>query len=339
MGFALCFTSALEYWNVCAARRGQASASDKPFSVKTPSERMRDTEAFARHAANSPQKPTKEDTNRLLELLEKRPLHIMVGNPAERISRPEISCHVFAQPLPSASLAKIFPGAYACAPEFAFVQMGTKLPFIQLVKLGFEICGTYSETSRGIEKRPSLTTAEKLLETATSTSFPGCENAARAASYVLDGSASPRETQLAMLLSLPAKYGGYGLPRPLLNHRIALSRQSGVIGKHALICDLFWPDANLAIEYDSDEFHTGALAISRDSQRRIALEVEGITCINIVNMRLKSFVAFDETALGIAKILGKRIRRDPRAFAKKNRELREAIGIATDAFEEDMYSM
>ena len=328
MAYALCFTSALEYWN--------AHANSPHSPSRTPSACRRATASFA----SSPvEKPSRNDVDVCRALLGNRPIHIAVTNPKARIERPEFICHSFSSSLPPEGVSKIAQGVYASTPEFAFVQLGTRVPFAQLVQIGFEICGSYCINDRGTRTdRPPLSTAKKLRDFAQSTSFPGCASAARAAQYVIDGSASPRETQLAMLLSLPMKYGGYGLPRPQLNYRIQLASKAGIIGKDTLICDLFWPDARLAVEYDSDEFHAMPLAISRDSQRRLALEVQGITCVNVANMRLANFAAFDETALGIARLLGKRIRRDKRSFIAKNRTLREAIGISTANFDQDMYS-
>ena len=328
MRLALCFNSALEYWNY------HAESAAPPTSL-----RMRATDSFLRHSQQAPQKPTPADIEACRNSCETAPVHIMVANPLERIYRQAIICHTFTSNIPNDGIVKISDRIAVCTPEFAFVQMAAKLPFAQLVQLGFELCGgyRYSKSRATFEKRAPITTADKLRKAAQATAFPGCDAATRASKYVLDNSASPRETQLAMMLSLPMKYGGYGLEQPVLNYRIALAKRAGIIGKRELFCDLFWPNAQLAIEYDSDAHHAETLAISRDSQRRVALEVEGITCINVTNARLRNFAAFDETALGVAKLLGKRIQRNKRDFIKRNRRLRESIGISTLEFDQDMY--
>lgn len=42
---------------------------------------------------------------------------------------------------------------------------------------------------------------------------------------------------------------------------------------------MFWPEANVAIEYDSDLEHTGSARIAEDAQRRNDLTALGITTI------------------------------------------------------------
>jgi predicted transcriptional regulator of viral defense system len=52
--------------------------------------------------------------------------------------------------------------------------------------------------------------------------------------------------------------------------------------------DLAYPDARIAIEYDSDEFHTGRVATSHDSERRHRLIAAGWMPITAVSSDLRS---------------------------------------------------
>ena len=80
------------------------------------------------------------------------------------------------------------------------------------------------------------------------------------------------ETKLAMLLTLPYKHGGYGLIAPEMNSQIIPAKTAKrSVGKKYYSCDLFWHDYDLAVEYDSDLFHTGTTRIANDSKRRNAL--------------------------------------------------------------------
>ena len=45
----------------------------------------------------------------------------------------------------------------------------------------------------------------------------------RAAPWILDNAASPREAALALLMTLPNHLGGYHFARPRLNHSIELT--------------------------------------------------------------------------------------------------------------------
>lgn len=254
MAFALCSTSALEYWNAASALENAPS--------RTPSALRKATVAFAQSSSpGQSRKPSMRAVERIEPFCQTRPMHILVANRSDRISRPNLVCHTFTSPLPEKSLARLPKGGFVSTPEFAFVQLAKTLSFPKLIQLGYELCSSYATFEDGFRKRPPLISTHDLRNFARTSSFPGSKLAERAAKYVLDNAASPREAQLAMLLCLPKMYGGYGLKRPTLNFKVSLT-QSGAIGKSALFCDLYWHSEKLAIEYDSDAFHVGTLAAS-----------------------------------------------------------------------------
>ena len=82
------------------------------------------------------------------------------------------------------------------------------------------------------------------------------------------------------------------------------------------ICDLYWADAKLDIEYDSDFYHVGAEKIAQDANRRNDLESRGITVITDTNKQLLSWKRMDEVACHAAKRIGKRIRQEYRFFSE-----------------------
>jgi hypothetical protein len=196
--------------------------------------------------------------------------------------------------------------------------MATKLNLINLIQLGFELCGTYSlpahsepyvaKTQESLDKGfvscEALTNVKKLAGLISKLSgIHGHKRAMRALQFVADNSASPMETKLTMFLTLPYRLGGYGLPMPLLNPRIEGSSYR---------CDLFWPKVKLAVEYDSDQFHTGADRIARDSMRRNDLALLGITVVTVTRQQVRNSVRFRETATLLSKHLEKRLQfRDP----------------------------
>jgi len=88
--------------------------------------------------------------------------------------------------------------------------------------------------------------------------------------------ASERETMLRQGLR------SRGLPEPTVQHRI---EHGGVfIGR----VDAAYPDAWIAIEYDSYEFHGGRLALVRDSERRTKLLAAGWHPFTATDVELKS---------------------------------------------------
>jgi hypothetical protein len=66
-----------------------------------------------------------------------------------------------------------------------------------------------------------------------------------------------------------------GLPEPVAQHVVA-----GADGQFLARVDLAYPDARIAIEYDSFEHHTGKVALVRDSARRNALTAAGWTVVS-----------------------------------------------------------
>ena len=124
-------------------------------------------------------------------------------------------------PLPSGSCVLAAPGVYVCMPELCFLLAAARMPFLDLVHLGFELCGTYRRApgvAGGlVSDTAPLTSAARLA--AALDGFPGAygaKAARRAARFVMDVAVSPMEAHLALFLCLPPKYGGYGLKRPSL---------------------------------------------------------------------------------------------------------------------------
>ena len=272
------------------------------------------------------------------------PINIMVGNKnAKRKSR-ILRTRVNASTVPDGCFTSIGDGLAVSTPAFCFFQMAGELPLVKLIELGFEICGTYSlpvmsdygkefrhdhenpdENPHTLYGLPQLTDTKALKAfIARMKGMNGYKKACRALRYIANGSASPMETRLFMLLTLPHEQGGYELPAPVLNRRIDLSNSTDWrLRKSGYRCDLFWPDASLAIEYDSDTYHTGADRIARDSKRRFDLLMLGITVITITSRQLRNAVEFDGLARLIAGKLHKRLRfKNPQQFLKAKRELR-----------------
>ena len=72
----------------------------------------------------------------------------------------------------------------------------------------------------------------------------GKAKAKRALKYVIDGSLSPMETMVYMLLCLPVMLGGYGLPKPEMNSIIELDEEKSkeynkIIVKKAILIDKY----------------------------------------------------------------------------------------------------
>jgi very-short-patch-repair endonuclease len=264
------------------------------------------------------------------------PLDILVANESARKANRLVRNHICCGPYPKSCFFDTGQGLLTCSPELCFLQMAENLPLLKLIELGFEFCGTYSLAADGIKEatlqlgKPLTSKAKLQALVAKMNGRRGKKNATRALKYVVDGSASPMETMLAMLLSLPQNLGGYGLAKPLLNQRIDVVKTAKRASrKDHYVCDLYWQEVKLDVEYDSDLFHTGSSRISDDSKRRNALTYLGIQVITITRQQLYTSGEFDKAVRLIAKRLGKRLHYSNPKFAKKHQELRALLPNTT----------
>ena len=228
------------------------------------------------------------------------------------------------------------------SPEYCLFQLAKKLPFARIVQLGLELCGGYSlaahktgfkdpdDAAKGFVNRPPLTSKERLTSVLARTA--GTFDQRRLASvlhYIENGSNSPRETILYLLLVLPYRYGGYGFPVPVLNPELTpvrIARKSA--SKKHFSCDLFWPEHKLDVEYDSTAYHEEEVDRTRDSAKRNSLHTMGITAISVTNNQLCNTVEFQKLAQQLAIHFNRRLRHNNNPkFAKEHRQLRHLLGV------------
>jgi len=243
--------------------------------------------------------------------------------------------HLFSGETPVGCFMNDGGGLMVSAPEFCFLQMAECLTLVNLIELGYELCGGYSIPladeqnipENGFYNRAQLTSVLKLkvfLE-----EMPGVkghQQAMRALRYILDGSASPMETKLAMFLTLPYRLGGFGFSFPALNKRIVLTKTARkYFSKAYYVCDLFWSDDKVAVEYDSDQYHTGAERIASDSKRRNALASSGIRVVSVTKNQLYDRVELESIARTIARYLNKRLFPTKSSFAAAHQKLRKQL--------------
>ena len=121
--------------------------------------------------------------------------------------------------------------------------------------------------------------------------------------YAVASTASPAEARVAALLSLPACWGGYGLPSPEANARIEVRRGGEAVAVR--YADLLWRAYKLVLEYDSDAFHVGAEKIGLDSDRRAELQKEGYTVVTLTNLQLKQRDKLDDVVRVLCRAMGR----------------------------------
>lgn len=256
------------------------------------------------------------------------PVQVLVGKDAMRTRTKSVTGSVWAT-LPERSIVDAGMGFLVSSPEFCFLQMATRLSLARLILLGFELCGTYAIVDDGPaqNRQESLTSVAKLRAfVQASPHASGRTKALRALRYCMDGSASPMETVLTMLLCLPYGLGGYGLVQPFLNYRVDVpSGMRRVADRGYCLADLCWPEAKLCVEYDSREYHVEPERQESDSRRRNTLVALGFTMIVVSRGQIADSGAFNRLAHQVAQQTGKRLRYKDPEFTRKHRALRDEL--------------
>ena len=132
-------------------------------------------------------------------------------------------------------------------------------------------------------RRPPLATVEELENFAVQVRrLRGIRMFRQAVGCVLNGSASPLESRLVMLLCLEPRLGGQGWPRPYLNRRIDYAPAARLLAERSYaIADLMWPDQRVCIEVNGEDYHADREGFTLQSGRRAALEAMGYTMFEI----------------------------------------------------------
>jgi len=236
------------------------------------------------------------------------------------------------------------------SPELCFFQLVNRLPLAKTLRLGLELCGKYTLPAndaarkdpevkeKGFKNRPALTSIERL------TSFlarsGGMFNQKRLQSIlrcINNGSASPMETKLLILLTLPYHRGGFGLAMPELDAPVEPGKSSGKsssmstgksrgksgpdwqskdsLSKDSLSkndkayrCDLYWRDLKLAAEYDSDIYHLLSEQKAEDSKKKNYLLSKGVHVITVSRLQMNSVDEIERVAKQLAARHGRQLK-------------------------------
>lgn len=256
-------------------------------------------------------------------------LHIAVSTQGGKRNRPGIVCHCLSGLNLRGEILRIESGIFVLSPRATFLQLSGAIPLESLAILAFELCGLYSMSpcdSSFVSANP-LTTVDTLASfVRLNGGYAGCARGRKALGFVADRSASPAESRLAALLCAKQTLGGYGLPLPKMNWRVDVVGEGRKCTPHRyFVLDLYWSNAKLDVEYDSDAFHASSAGIASDAERRNALHAMGYSVITVTNAQLSSSDSFDDAALGIAHALGVRVRHTCSAWGRRRLLLRRGL--------------
>ena len=273
MDTVLCLRSAWEYWHAARVTddpqlRADPVARRKPLSM--PRSRATLVPSHAPTAAELLALQRGFERFGALKLADgiheipgiTNPVHILVATGASR--RPIEGCviHQAHVPLAAGSLVWIENGLMLSSPEHLYLQAAVRLDRLELTWFASELCSVFSlhpDDAGTLAPARPLTTLKKLsdyiMEACKSNPY-GCKKALAGLAYAVEGAASRREIACALRMCVPRSWGGRGIPKPVLNYGLTIDkRHAAVHGWRHVSVDIAWPQAQLAMEYDSDAYH------------------------------------------------------------------------------------
>lgn len=267
---------------------------------------------------------TKREAQQLLPGLGvfEQPYHVL--REKQGVKRDGLSRHEAGGHLPPSSLVRISKGFLVASPELVFVQVASYLDEIRLVKVGYELTATYGYVASADDELEALydvlplsdtSRIEEMLQGMAGSRFI---RAARSAlRFVAPRSASPMETTLAMLLSLPPRLGGLGFEVPHMNEEVQVSGERRRI-------DLYWPDRRVGVEYMGKEFH-GEDKAEHDDRRQNLIQANGMLLLNVRYSDVVDLKQFQRFAAQLGRALGRRVRIRDRRFVAAHERLRRLL--------------
>ena len=260
-----------------------------------------------------------------------RKLHVLVPEHSMRRRSQHHIAHTWSAPLSEGSFFDCGNGAFVSSPELVFLGAAYRLPLIELIALGDELCGLYSFdpfAKRGFRKRKVPLVAKAQLESYIASVGPalGTKKGRDALKYVVERSGSPMETFDEMTMCLPNWLGGYAIKQAKMNPMIPLTSTAARIArKEHCYGDLCWLDDNLIVEHQGEFDHTLPADVAADRARVNALREMGYEVIELTSGQVGDLRAYESIVLRIAAILGAGLRKENLGATPKRVELRNTL--------------
>ncbi len=253
-----------------------------------------------------------------------KPVHVLIRRSTRKKSNSNVIFHTCPETFPSNAVLVVDGNLCVLSPEYTLLHAARERDDLGLLLLAQEFCGCYSIVApeAPLLMRHPLTSAQSLERAlATASNVSGAKRIRKIIPLIMDGSGSPRETAVALLMCLPKRLGGYGLPIPTLNLSIELGAKGSLLWEKGNAFDLVWSQARAAIEYDGRDAHKEPEQRDRDNARRNALTTDGYTLFVVTEGRLRDVRHMYAIAKSAAEILEHRlVFRDPE-FRRKHLEL------------------
>ena len=258
------------------------------------------------------------------------PIHVLTRGTEGSKNSSQVVRHRVSTAHPRQSFIEVAPHLFVCSPELVFFQLAPLLPLGGRLALGYELCGCYplsAPSSDALVRRP-LSTPQRLHATATRISAKGATAARAAARQILAKAGSIMETELAILAFTATRDGGFGLAPARLNEPVALSaRARSNTGLSRVVCDFYWPEAKVALEYDGRAAHRSPHQQDHDSRKRHGLQVDGVDVTTVTSSQFHHIGECERLLTRCARRIGKPKRKRRPEHLAKHMSLRHDVRV------------
>ncbi len=254
-------------------------------------------------------------------------IHVLVPKGADSNRIEGFDRHVWSTHIPENSFCEIASDTYVSTPEFAFLQMAGALTFAQTVLVGYWLCASYKLPEGGgvpLEVEPPTSVERLQTFLLGAEGCYGAKKARRALRWVIDGARSPMEVATSMVMSLPTKYGGYGLEKPCINYKVETTDWDSCTldrpDRTYFEIDLYWPKKKVGVEYDGFP-HLDPARIRKDKRRLNCLLVNDIKVLVVMYDQMVDDDVRDTLMHQLSKMLGAK----QRDVSDAEKDAREAL--------------
>ena len=237
-------------------------------------------------------------------------LDLLVPDRSQRHRLKGIRHHLLTGTLPPGSFMMVSDGVYLPSTELLFLLLAGALTQWELIAVGHELCGNYcidATHENGfvpfLEPVSSTDSIKEYLGKVKGRRY--VRRACEAIRHVRDGSLSPRETDLATALALPATQGGYWMGDFALNAPLTfLGEDSRIVGSGLRYPDLLFSARPVICEYDSRLHHGERSSSDRDKDRADGLRAVGYSVVTFSSLHFRRRGDFLRAMRRVARYMG-----------------------------------
>ncbi len=284
-----------------------------------------------------------DDLFSMMGISEQNPLELLVPSDTSRIWRStavtRLHTTVLSAALPANSFLELMAGTgpdavhwspntrvFISAPPLEIIyvaqmamatQTSDYRAFLRVLEFIDECCGTYvrdpfdpaaGEVSYDEREHPTnyVTPSDVIAYLQQTRGINGLLLARKAARQAISGSGSPMETCINHALTLPPKYAGLSLRKPIVNQQLVLDGVRHIDLKHeTLRPDLQWPEYWTLAEYLGDKEHASKPARIEDKNRMQDYAKTPYTAFPLMYDDVKNATALNRTALMLGREFAK----------------------------------